>query len=545
MWRRQLIVFVLTLTVLMPAAARSSTSEGAGRAKVGYVFFDPYGNRSLYQENYNVYEGGVVSLEDFWYTSDSGLRVTADLTNLTLENRNLRFSASKSKVFTFNFYNNKYKRIYDPDDLYAAKREMFGFRMSVTLMNHFKIYGGLDRTTRRGENYTAFDTTVDPEKVETDFRQRIITVGARGFHDLGSPLLEYRGTRFEDYIEGHNDREADAVRLAGTLPIPNYWRVVVSAGYNYRQDVVRGMDINLKTNMAWAGTKVYLPHAFLLDYRFVYGHTAHESPAKGSGDGSNEDEDEDEYEYGGHQGNDETNNMFNTIALSKSWKRHGGVRVGYDNRWADGQSKSTMSNGFLINGWYNYARRLFLKAAAGTRAENVTEGRTLIGDEDYTRYMVSARYVDDRFGDITARYRGRERKREDLGTHVDYDAFSTELGLERDSYGRFSLTYAYYIGKFTNRESDFEFSDHMVTARLTPVTYKRTGVSLGGTYFKSERDLSLEKYSWDIGLTYAFLDHYAVEGKYSRFDFRDFLMNTNGTFDSDYVEIYIVRDFTL
>jgi hypothetical protein len=507
------------MALFLAAAAQVLADEGSGRAKLGYTFLDDNGNRAAFQETHNLYEGAAFSLKNFFYLMDNGLRVSADLNHVAREDRNSRLSLAKAKQFSLSLYNSRYRRIYEPMGLNATRRDLWGGRLSITPVEQLKLYAAFDRIDKKGETWTAYDPT-DPTIVASDFNRRTVTVGAQASHFGGTILLEYKGYGFQDYLRDDRDRKGNEVKLRGTLPIPSYDRLVVSGGYGYREDQVNGPDVKLYTHLPWGAAKLYLPEQFLLDYRFVYGYTYHNITDRG------------------------TENVFNTVAVTKSWNKTGGLRVGYDNRWSSDKINRRKSNGFLFNAWYNYAGRLFLRALGGMRNDKDDKSSTLIGDEDYTRYQLTAKYRDDRFGAVSAKYQGRDRKREDLGTRIDYDMFAAEYSIDKDKLGRLILSYAYYLGKFENLDGSTAFSDYVVTARIVPVSYKKATLSLGGVYYRSKRDLNIEKYSVDIGLEYMLPRDFGIEARYSRFDYRDFQL-ANDEYDSNYIEVYLLKDFSL
>lgn len=293
MRRKKYTVFFIAMALFLAAAAQVLADEGSGRAKLGYNFLDENGNRAVFQETHNLYEGTAFSLQNFFYTMDNGLRVTADLTNVARENRNSRMSFSKAKSFSFSLYDNKYRRIYESEGRNATRRTSWGGRLSITPVEQLKLYAGFDHIDKKGETYTEYDPT-DPTVVASDFKRGALTIGAQSFHYGGTLLLEYKSYGFQDYLHDDRDRKGDEVRLRGTIPTPRFEQLVVSGGYSYREDEVNDSDVKLYTHLPWGAAKLYLPEQFLLDYRFVYGYTKHSITDRG------------------------TENVFNTVSLTKS-----------------------------------------------------------------------------------------------------------------------------------------------------------------------------------------------------------------------------------
>ena len=67
-------LFVL-IAVALVAATVAAEAEYSGDVRVGWTFTDEEGNEGVYQPNYNLYDGPVISLEDFSYRMDNGLRL--------------------------------------------------------------------------------------------------------------------------------------------------------------------------------------------------------------------------------------------------------------------------------------------------------------------------------------------------------------------------------------------------------------------------------------------------------------------------------------
>jgi hypothetical protein len=334
--------------------------------------------------------------------------------------------------------------------------------------------------------------------------------------------MELRHSDLDDDLGTIGYRDANSFNLDAHLRIPEYDWLDLSGGYYYRSDKSDFYDLELKTNQGWGGLKLHLPELYMVDYRILFARTKHTG------------------------GDRATDNVVNTVAIGKVIKGFGGVRIGYENRIADDLSDRTVSHGFLFKGWYNYEKRLFVKASLATRDKDVKTGATLLGDEDLTRYSVTAQYRVEEWGDVRAQWQGRVRTRDDLMSKVNYDALSFNANLKRNEYGRLTLRYSYYLGKYenSNDQTDFEFSDNIVSVTLYPRSYRNITAQVGGSYYRSRRDLDTEKSSLNFGVTYNFLKDHKLEIKYNVFNFDDFLAQS-AYYTANIVEINITKAISI
>ncbi len=512
----------LIIACILGAVTTGFAGDGGGRVKAGYIYIDEEGNRAVNQETYNSYEGIGLSFEDWRYRLNNGVTLKADLHNVTLNNRNLRASASKPGLFNISLRNSQYRRSYDFDGGRFTRRRTTGGQVSMQPHRNAKLFGGFTQTDKHGVSSMSTTTVSDSVFSSTDYSHSSYNLGGLVTFPYGSARIEYRRYDFDDKVKDSGDRKANSIRVDASTLVPGANWINLSGGYHHRVDELDATELELKTNQGWGGVKLYLPRGHLLDYRILFARTQH------SGDDS------------------ETDNVINTIAVGKSIGRIAGVRIGYENRISDDLVDRTVSHGFLFRGWCNYQQRLFLKVSLATRKKEVKTGATLLGDENFTRHRLTARYRDDRWGDFTAQWQGRIRENQDLRSKVDYNTISLDGNLTRSEYGRLSLRYSYYVGKYENAsdEIDYQFSDHLVAATLYPKAYRDVTVHVGGTYYRSRRGRDAEKFSLNFGAVYRFLDDHELEIKYQVFNFDDFL--TRGSYyTANIVEISVTKAISL
>jgi|AMFO01.1.fsa_nt_gi hypothetical protein len=510
-------ILLFTLVVALIQAARANADEGNVRLGVGYVFLDEEGNHSVNQETFNTFKGLNLSIENLAYAMDNGVNLTGSFRNITLDNRNLRFSTFKSRLFSIKFRDSKYRRVYDHDAAQFTSRETIAGSASASPFENVKIFGGFQRIDKQGNDLVEFIEPSDPLLLSTDYDRMSINVGGQGFYRKSSIRVEYVTSDYNDHAHEGTDRKADDFRVNASTAVPRLERVILSGGYNHRVDKLDSEAAELRTNRGWGAIRIYLPRETKLDFRTVFARTKHSANLI------------------------ETDNAMNTIVLSKIWKRRGGLRLGYENRIADDLIDRSQSHGLLAGAWLNLRNRLFARGMIAIRNKDIVTGSTLLGDEDFTRYRASLRYSDGRWGSISAQYRAQVRENPDIGAKVDYRSVSTELRLVRASCGEADIVYSYYTGEYTNRVEGFVFADHIVTGTLSPARIGRLGVNLGGTYYRSLRDLDTEKFSMFFSASYDLGESFVFEAKYSVFNYDNFLVHDE-FYTGNIVEVSLAKN---
>ncbi len=514
------LIALLAAAVLMPAAV---WAEGSGQARIGYTILDETGNLSVNRESFNLYEGPGLSLENFQYLTPTGFNLSADLKNITLNNRDLRASLYKPGLLGVTLNNSQYRRIYSFDGDKFTRRRTTGGQGYFEFLDHFKVFGGYSQTDRFGENPYMAQPYGNILPYTTDYSNASYNVGGQAFFKQGSLRMEYRRFDLTDNTGLSGDRESQNFTVSGSAPLPRYDKIVVSGGYRYRLDRNNGAAAELKTYQGWAATRYTMPKGFAAEYRLVAARSEHT-----------------EYPVA-------IDNYVNTVSISRTWVGRAVVRAGYENRISDDIFNQTVSNGFLFSGWYKYDR-LLVRAGLSTRKKAVRSGVTLVGDEDYMRHRVYARYNVTDWGDLSLDYQGRIRDNDDIDTHVDYNAITAAANVKREKYGKLSVTYSYYRGKYENRAPGaplvYEFYDHVITGTATAVEYRHVLVSVGGSYYRSKRDRDIEKIGGQIDARYNFPDGYAFEARYRVLNYDDYLLFDN-YYTGNIVELNFIKAFTL
>jgi hypothetical protein len=513
-----------TLIGVFLMAGSAALAGGGGQARIGYVFLDEDGNLGVNQETFNTYEGPSLSLDDFRYLTGNGFNISADLQNITLNNRNLRAGVFKPGLFTASVYNNQYRRTYSFDGGKFTRRNVVGGQFECMPRKYLHFFSGFDLTKKHGDRTALYEFRNDTIVTGTDYTQSSYDFGAQTFWAGGTLRLEYRAFDFNDDFNVGGDRDARQFTATAFMPVPRYDRVTVSGGYDYRRDRHDGSNTELTTNMGWGGARALLPLGWSLDGRFLFARTKHSL------------------------GSVETDNVVTTVAAGRTWPRYGGVRIGYENRISDDLVDRTVANGGMAAGWVKVNDKLSARGRFSTRLKTVKTGSTLLGDEDVTRFQVSVRYQDTLYGDLSLRYQGRIRSNDDIDTRVEYNAFTAALNTARVRYGTLAVTYSFYLGTFENRSAPstdkFEFSDHVVTGTLQTATWRKTRGTIGGTYYRSRRDCDVEKFGLLFGLRHDLPSDVHLDVVYQAVNYDDFLVS-NRYYTGNIVTVNVTKGFTL
>lgn len=515
---------VMALVGIILLIGTEAIAGGSGRARIGYVFLDEEGNLGVNQETFNTYEGPSISLDNFRYLTHGGLNLFADLQNITLNNRNLRAGISKPGRFAVSLYHNQYRRTYSFDGGRYTRRSVAGGQFECMPLKYFHFFGGFDRTKKHGRQTALYEFRADTVVLGTDYTQSAFNIGAQTVLAGGMVRLEYRTFDFSDNFAVGGDRQARQFTATAFMPVPRYSRVTVSAGYIHRRDQHDWSHTELTTHTGWGGARALLPLGLSLDGRFLFARTKQSVQ------------------------NVETDNVVTTMAAGRAWPKYGGIRIGYENRISDDLTNRTVANALMASGWARINDRLSARGRVSTRLKEVKTGATLLGDEDVTRFQISARYQDTLYGDMTLRYQGRVRTNDDIDTRVEYTAATAELNLVRREYGRLTVTYSYYLGQFSNRAAarpdNFEFSDHVVTGKIETITWRKVQGMLGGTYYRSRRDHNTEKFGLSCGIRYDLPSQFQVEAMYDGVNYDDFLVNDR-YYTGNIVTMNVIKGFTL
>lgn len=512
------IIIGLTALVL---AGTALAADFRGDAKVGYVYLDQEGNQAMNQPTFNLYEGGVLSLENFRYSWDNGLRLFGDFNNITMNNRNLALGVQKSGLGGVSLRHDKYRRVYSFDGERYTRREQTAGQVWVNPVDHVKLFGGYGLTRKAGQMVDLVDPAGSAGLNEVDYSQSYYNAGAEFTYNRSRLEVEYRGSSYGDDIDDLRDRDTRRLRATAVTPLPRYENLLLNGGFqNYRGRLVN-RDDTLTANTAWLGARWFYGDGYTVRYSFVF------DRARRTGDLT------------------ATDNLVNALYAGKTWRGKGGVQAGYRHRINDDVADEVTDNGYVLSGWINATPDLQLRAGFGSETSEVQEGTTLTGDQDRTRLWGQVRYRHS-YGTIRLKGESRSTENDDIGTSADFFRLGSDLSVSLTKYGTVSASYAYSDGEYENVEGVFQLRQHVFNGDFLSVVYRKAQVGFGGTYVRSQRDLDVESFSVRMSGLYEFIPKNKIEVIYSAHNFDNFA-DTVGLYTEYYtanvVEVNLIHEF--
>lgn len=493
-----------------------SAAAGSGQVKIGYTFLDEEGNQSVNHSTYNRYEGFGLSLERFRYHFDNGIRLNADLRNITLNNRNLNLGIEKSGHFGISFFNNQYRRTYDFDGNSFIRRHRTGGSVRIFPHRYLKVFGGGEYAGRSGKAASLFDLSGVAPPVEVDYGQFSYNVGLTVNYQGRMFQAEYVGADYADNENPGRDQSRSKVRLFGSLPVPNYERLVLSGAFHHFETRYNTPDYGISSNRVRGGALMKLAEKFSVNYYFVFDRTTSDSDFIA------------------------TDNITHTFYGSHFWPGLAGVTVGYQYGINDDYEDAIKSSSFYFGGWLKPCPQVEFRVQHGIRSESVDEGSRLIGDEDRDRFRFTARYKNVEYGSISFSVEDKNRKNDQLRSESDFSRISIDGNLKLRELGSLSGGYSFSKGEYENNEQDFAFDDHLVFGDIELKGWCNLTPAFGVVYYRSKRDLDVESFTLRFKAAYRFMEDYVLDVTYNVNNFDDFLVKDR-YYTANIVDVSIKR----
>lgn len=511
-------LFVVGLILLVTLSASVGFTQGSGKIKLGMNLLDEEGNLGVSQSSFNRYEGFALSFEKFKYTFSSGIRLNADLRNLTLNNRNLNINLRKSGMFGIRLQNNQYRRIYDFDGNHFTRRHQTAGSLWFYPHRTVKLFAGGNFYGKSGLASRLFDTDVSPTPESIDYTQSNYNFGFR-YNDEGRVLRsEFRTLKFDDKINQGNNRTGRRFRVIGQSSLPFYNDLTVSGGYQYFKSTRTSTDINLISNRGWLGFKIALPYDFSGNYSFIFDRTGSDSDFV------------------------ETDNLSHTFYLTHLWSGTAALTGGFQTNINDDYGNEISSNSYYLSGWFKPLPRLELKGEYGNRVEKVTDGYRLTGQEDRQRFGFKCKYSESKTGSIHLSYEGRWRKNEQISGDVDFVRLSYGGDLVLP-FGHLSAGHAYSSGEYANSEQVYEFISNLFYGNLTFDQYHGFTAGLGGQYYRARQGVDIESFNINLSIVWQFIEGHSMEMIYNLDSFDDFL-EVDQYYTGNIFEINLIKNIS-
>ncbi len=330
---------------------------------------------------------------------------------------------------------------------------------------------------------------------------------------------EYRAGNFDDNERRDHDRSRYRIRLIGVGAVPRYEWIVLSGGFQHFETKFDKSEFKISSNSVWGTAAIELPENFALKYHGRFDRTSSDSDIVA------------------------TDNLAHALYLSRSWPGLARLTAGYQHDINDDFEDAVSANSAYFSGWLKPVPQLEFRGEFGLRAETVDEGSRLLGDEDRTRFKLSAICSSPAAGTINLKFENKRRKNDQLGSETDFSRVSIDKALTFIKYVGFSGGYAFATGDYKNNEQEFKFDTHVLYVDLTSKEYYNLTAGFGAVYYRSKRDLDVESFTLRFSAAYQFKDTYRLEAIYNVHNFDDFLF-IDRYYTANIVEIVLTRSLT-
>jgi len=509
-------VNIIVLCLLFLLVTSALAAGGGGRIKLGYTVLDEEGNRAVNQSTFNQYEGLGLSLENFKYGFRNGMRLSANLEKITLNNRNLNFGFDKPGLFGVRLYNNQYRRAYDFDGNAFTRRHQTGGSVWLIPHRYIRIYGGGFNIGKKGKMADLFDAVSPALPVDIDYKQMCYNAGININYRGRMLQADYRSAKFTNNLNTDRDQSRYKMSLLGIFPVPRYEWIVLSGGFHHFETKHHVNDFKISSNRVWGGGKVKLPQNFSFNYNFVFDRASSDSDIIA------------------------TDNLSHAFYLSHLWPGLAELTAGYQNDINDDFEDAVKANSAYFYGWLKPHKDFEFRGECGFRSETVDDGARLVGDEDRNRFKLSGKYTHADYGSIALKFEGKNRQNDQIGSEADFNRFSSDAVIKLCKCGELSGGYSFSKGEYSNREQEFTFEDHQLYGDITSKEYYGITAGFGALYYRSKRDLDVESFTLRFNAAYRFMKDYSLDVTYNVHNFDDFLV-TDQYYTANIVEINLIK----
>ncbi len=511
---------IIGVLLLLFLSSLAFSKNGSGDFKIGYIYLDEVGNRSINQSSFNYYDGLNVSLEKFRYRLKNGIQFRADLKNISLNNRNLSFNLLKSGLFGADFKTSQFRRIYDFEGDKSTRRNLTASGLWFYPQRYVKLYASGTYNNISGNTIDMFSASSVSLPIELDYKQQKYTVGSQFNYQGRMFQAEYSTISYKDKNDESKDQTRRNVRLIAALAVPRFEWLQLSGGFQQFKTEYCDTKFGLKSTTVQGGGSASLPHNFSVKYNIFFNRAGSDSDFV------------------------ETDNVSQTVYLSYSKPKLFSVTAGYQNDIRDDFEDSFKANSYYFSGLLYPNSKSELRSEVGIRAEDVDQGSRLIGNEDRNKYKISGKYKIHGNNSIGIKYEARERKNEQISSQADFSRIAVETYINSAKYAQLMIGYSYTVGDYKNSEQEFKFADHQVNLDINSAEYKKFTGGFGLTYYRSQRDLDIESVGLRFKGGYKLMRDYRIEAFYNVYNFDD-LLAFNQYYTENMVEFNIIKKLSL
>jgi hypothetical protein len=521
--KRALTVLAALLTVLI-ASSHSAAEGGSATVGIGYTYLDEEGNRSVNYRSFNEYDGVVLSLEHVRYQFASGVQLSADLRNISLNNRNLKLGVAKPGRFGLEVSNSQYRRVYDFDGEKYTRRRTTGASAWFYPHKYVRLYGGMTGVSRSGEavDYFSIAPTVvsgGDGVVRHDYTQMFYHGGVQCNYGGRSLQAEFRTNKYDDDLDAARDQKRSLFSVSALTPVPRFEQVILNGGFRHFSTRYERSNFAVTANTGWGGATFSHRSGFSARYSFVFDRAGSDSDIV------------------------KTDNLANAVYIGYARPKVGGATVGYQTDVRDDFDKAVDANTYYASVWVTPVPQMDLRASLGMRDEEMTDGSRLMGDTERNRYRVSARYRYEQLAWLKVGYENTHRESGQLGSAADFSRLLLDGWVSLEQYGTVSVGFAHAVGDYQNIGNEFEFTDDMLYGDIYIKEHHNFTHGFGATYYRSKRDLDVESFTLRFSLGYRFLQSRHIEAVYTVHNFDDYLA-FDRYYTANIVEIRVSNDIS-
>jgi hypothetical protein len=516
---RKLKYMVSAIFILLMTYSVVSAQGGSGDLKIGYIYIDEEGNRSISQSSFNYYDGASISVENFHYRFKNGLRIRSSLQNINLDNRNLSFGLGKPGRFGVDINTNRYRRVYDFEGDSQTKRDMTGGNIWFNPSRYLKVYALGSFNSVSGEVSDLFDPVIPGISEAIDYDRSKYGVGARLKYGGRMFQAEYNTISYTDNLDESKNQSRKRVRLFGHFPVPDYEWLTLSGSLEKFETEYDDTGFKLESTTARGSVTSELVRYLSATY----------------------------VSYFTRAGSDrdfvETDNLAHLIYISYNPPQKFGLTAGYQYDINDDYADVVKADSYYLSGRLKPFEGIELNAVYGIRAEEVDEGARLVGDEDRARFKIQGKYHKPDIGSVKIGVESRSRINDKLDSEADFNRYFVQSNLNSLEYFIVSGGYSYSRGDYDNAGADFEFESQQVNLNINSREYRNLTGGFGLTYFRSKLDLDTESINLLFTGSYRFRGTQRAEITYRVFNFDDFLA-LDQYYTENIVEINLIKSFS-
>lgn len=506
-------MFIATVILL---AFSTVHADGGLDINLGYRYIDDEGNQSVNQSTYNYYDGFGVSIQNINYAFANGILLRSNLNNINLDNRNLYFNISKPGLFGVKARSNRYRRIYNYDGDNNTKRDLTSADIWMHPIKHIKLFAGSDFDNVTGKTEDMFGSSFGDIARDVDYDRQKFNFGGLVKYEGRMFRGEYGTSNYNDNEQSGNDQTRELIRLIALTPMPEFDWITLSGSYQKFTTEYDDTEFKLESTTYKGSIFAELPNNFTINYIAYFNRAGSDSDFV------------------------ETDNLSHSIYVKYSHSSKLGAVIGYQNHINDDYEDAIKTNAMFIECWGSPTDKLSLKAAYGFCAEKVDEGARLLGDEDRSRYKLSANYRFDTKSSLKAQLESKKRKNDQLGSESDYIRLTFEGAHDLPRYAMISAGYSYSDGEYTNTEQKFKYTNHQFHAGINTYQYKKLSCKAMVIYYKSQDDLDIEGSDISLTGTYNIKGGDRIEFTYNVYNFDDF-QHWDRYYTANTVEVNIIK----